>query len=49
MQSIARKYVINKKNLKITEEQSKNILSLPIHQYLSKRDINRIISLINNF
>ena len=42
------------KNIKVLvygswPNQSKNILSLPIHQYLSKRDINRIISLINNF
>lgn len=49
MQPIASKYVINKKNLKITEDQSKKILSLPIHQYLSNKEIKKIISLINNF
>lgn len=49
MQAIASKYVKNKKNLQITEDQSKKILSLPIHQYLTKKEINIIISLINNF
>jgi dTDP-4-amino-4,6-dideoxygalactose transaminase len=33
----------------ITEEQSKHILSIPIHQYLSKNDIHTISKLINEF
>jgi Predicted pyridoxal phosphate-dependent enzyme apparently involved in regulation of cell wall biogenesis len=32
-----------------TEEQSKRILTLPIHQYLKKSDIFKISQIINNF
>ena len=32
-----------------TEKQSKEILTLPINQYLSDSDLKRIISGINNF
>jgi dTDP-4-amino-4,6-dideoxygalactose transaminase len=33
----------------VTEEQSKEILTLPINQYLEKSDLERIISIINQF
>jgi len=33
----------------VTEEQSKEILTLPINQYLEKTDLNRIISVVNQF
>lgn len=33
----------------ITEKQSKKIISLPIHQYLNKKQILRISNLINSF
>ena len=37
------------KTLNNTEKQSKEILSLPINQYLDKNDINKICSTIKNF
>ena len=36
-------------DLPITEKQAHEILSLPIHQYLSDSDIKRIIDVVNNF
>jgi dTDP-4-amino-4,6-dideoxygalactose transaminase len=33
----------------VTEKQSKEILTLPINQYLEKNELERIIGLINNF
>ena len=36
-------------DLPVTEKQAKEILSLPINQYLSESDLERIISKINDF
>ena len=33
----------------ITEKQSKEILTLPINQHLTKADLERIIKVINEF
>ena len=40
---------IKKKTLNNTEKQSKEILSLPINQYLDTNDINKICATIKNF
>jgi dTDP-4-amino-4,6-dideoxygalactose transaminase len=36
-------------NLPVTEKQANEILSLPIHQYLSDNDIKRVINAVNSF
>ena len=38
-----------KGDFKFTEDQSKRILSLPIHQNLTKKDIHKIIYEINRY
>jgi Predicted pyridoxal phosphate-dependent enzyme apparently involved in regulation of cell wall biogenesis len=46
----ASKYLGHKKNsFKKTEKQSKEILTLPINEYLTKKEIIYISNLINNF
>ena len=42
-----KKYVKNP--LPVTERVKKQILSLPIHPYLNKKEQNKVISVINNF
>ena len=42
-----KKYV--KHPLPITEKIKKQILSLPIHPYLNKKEQNKVISVINRF
>lgn len=49
MQPAAKSLRHKKGDFKITERQSKNILSLPIHQNLKKSDIHKIINEINSF
>jgi dTDP-4-amino-4,6-dideoxygalactose transaminase len=46
----ASKYLNYKKgSFPVTEKQSKRILTLPIHQNLTKKDLTRIVRLVNNF
>ena len=38
-----------KQPLPLTEKQAKRILTLPINQFLSKKEINLICNKVNNF
>ncbi|MDB4184309.1 DegT/DnrJ/EryC1/StrS family aminotransferase [Alphaproteobacteria bacterium] len=49
LQKACNRYNYKLGDFPITEMQSKMILSLPIHQYLKKKDIIKISNLINNF
>ena len=40
---------LNQKEYKVANEQSKSIITLPIHQYLSTKQVNFIAQKINNF
>ena len=41
-------YIKKSKDMKISKRFSKDILSLPMHLYLTKKDINKICNTINN-
>ena len=49
LQPAARKLKYKLGDFKITENQSKKILTLPINQFLKKRDLKKICKEINNF
>jgi dTDP-4-amino-4,6-dideoxygalactose transaminase len=49
LQPAAKKLGYKVEDFPVTEKQSKEILTLPINQYLSDSDLERIISRINNF
>ena len=49
LQPASKKLNYKEGDFPITEKQAKEILTLPIHQYLSDNDLERIISEINNF
>jgi len=49
LQPAAKKLGYKAGDFPVTEKQSKEILTLPINQYLSSSDLDRIISRINNF
>ena len=48
-QTPVKKLKLNNKNLIITENQSSNILSIPIHHNLSKAQLNFVVKKINQF
>ena len=48
-QKAAKDLNLNQKNFKNANEQAKKIITLPIHQYLSKKQINYIAEKIKNF
>ena len=48
-QKASRYLKLNQKEYKVANEQSKSIITLPIHQYLSKKQVNFIAQKINNF
>ena len=49
LQPAAKKLGYKVGDFPITEKQSKEILTLPVNQYLKKNDLERIISVINQF
>ena len=49
LQPAAKKLNYKKGDFKVTEKQAKEILTLPINQYLNKNDIKKICSEINKF
>lgn len=49
LQNASKKYLYKKGDFPIAEKQAKRILSLPIHQYLKKKEIKFISELINKF
>ena len=49
LQPAAKKLGYKVGDFKVTEKQSKEILTLPVNQYLEKIDLERIISVINQF
>ena len=49
LQPASRGLGYKKGDFPVTEKQAKEILTLPINQYLSENDLERIISKINNF
>ena len=49
LQPAARKFGYNLGDFPVTERQSKCILTLPIHQFLTEADLERITSAINTF
>jgi len=49
LQPAAKKLGYKVGDFPITEKQSKEILTLPVNQYLEKNDLDRIISVINQF
>ena len=48
-QKAAKNLNLKQKNYKKTNEQAKKIITLPIHQYLSKKQISYIAQKIKNF
>ena len=46
---MAEKIIFDVGDFPIVEKHSKEILTLPINQYLEKNDLERIISVINKF
>ena len=48
-QKAARNLKLNQKDFKIANDQSKKIITLPIHQYISKNQISYIAQKIENF
>ena len=49
LQPAAKKLGYKVGDFPVTEKQSKEILTLPINQYLEKNDLERIISVVNQF
>ena len=49
LQPAAKKLGYKAGDFPVTEKQSKEILTLPVNQYLEKIDLERIISVINQF
>jgi dTDP-4-amino-4,6-dideoxygalactose transaminase len=49
LQPAAKKLGYQAGDFPVTEKQSKEILTLPVNQYLKKNDLERVISVINNF
>ena len=49
LQPAAKFLQYQKGDFKVTERQSKEILTLPIHQYMTKQSIVKISNLINSF
>ena len=49
LQPSSNKYGYKKGDFPITEKQSNQILTIPIHQYLSNSDVEKVSKLINNF
>ena len=49
LQPASKKFGYKRGDFPICENQAKNILTLPIHQYLSKKNLHRIIKEINYF
>ena len=49
LQPAARFLGYKKNSFPVTEKQSKEILTLPINQYLLKKELSRIINKLNNF
>ena len=49
LQPAAKKLGYKVGDFPVTEKQSKEILTLPVNQYLEKSDLERIISAINQF
>ena len=49
MQPAYKKMKFKKQPLPLTEKQAKRILTLPINQFLSKKEINLICNKVNNF
>ena len=39
----------NKKDFKIANKISKNVLSLPVHPFLKDKEIKKIVKTVNNF
>ena len=48
-QQAAKNLKLNQKNFKIANDQAKKIITLPIHQYLSKKQIIYMANKINKF
>ena len=48
-QNAVKNLKLNQENFKIANEQAKKIITLPIHQYLSKKQINYIAQKIKDF
>ena len=46
---IFNKYGYKKGDFPITEKQSNQILTIPIHQYLSNSDVEKVSKLVDNF
>lgn len=44
-----KKYMKNKKDFKIANKISKNVLSLPVHPFLKDKEIKKIVKTVNNF
>ncbi len=49
LQPAASKFGYNNGDLPMTELQSERMLSLPVHQYLTKTDLEKIVQKINSF
>jgi len=49
LQPASKKLGYKEGDFPITEKQSKQILTLPINQFLSEVDLERIVSVINQF
>ena len=49
LQKAAKKFKYKKGNFPVSEYQSKNLLTLPVHQYLNKNHILYIIKKIKEF
>jgi dTDP-4-amino-4,6-dideoxygalactose transaminase len=49
LQPSAKRFGYTKGSFKIAEKQSKKILTLPINQYLKRKEIDLVIKHINHF
>ena len=49
LQKASKIYNYKKGNFSVSEEQAKKLITIPVHQFLKKKDTDYILKCINNF